>query len=350
MASGVRANPTCCTNEDCPVCELCGSTEELKICARCKEVWYCSKEHQKRHWKQHKKRCCVVQGAEVEGDPEGRVSSAVGGGLNGAHSQISVSDCDSARTNPNISNGSEHLEAIEGSATSHEMSDLDESVSKLQLDPGSEGVNGKSNMNTPKEHVRSDIRPKQSNAKSKGKKRSSRRQEPTMTEQKAVGSAEESKTKSLGDYVVKCLNDYGLCVVDNFLGEEICGKILDEVKTMQDKGIMCDGELVSKQTTVKKVRGDKIAWTEKGDPGREYLSVLIQKLDNLIMSCSQRFGRCVIGGRTKASIVMDMSNLNRLVPDRRSRIRGSVTNIIKPVLSGHYGLIQRRENQRQEEF
>ena len=308
MASGLRANPTCCTNEDCPACELCGSLENLKVCAKCKEAWYCSKEHQKSHWKQHKKQCSGTQRAEVEGDPGGRVSSEVGGGLNGTHSEISVSECDSARTKPNISNGSERLNAMEGRATSHETSclDFDEAISKLQLDPGPDGINDKNNANTAKEHVPSNIRPKQSNAKSKGKKRSGRRQEPTMTEQKAMASAEESKTKSLGDYVVKCLNDYGLCVVDNFLGEEICGKILDEVKSMQDKGLMCDGELVSKQATVKKVRGDKITWTEKGDPGREYLSVLIQKLDNLIMSCSQRFGRYVIGGRTKASIVMEM--------------------------------------------
>ena len=308
MASGLRADPACCTNEDCPACELCGSLEKLKVCARCKEAWYCSKEHQKSHWKQHKKQCNAAQRAEVEGDPGWRVSSEVGGDLNGAHSQISVSECDSARTKPNISNGSEHLKAMDGSETSHETSGLDfgEAISKLQLDTGPDGVNGKRNVSAAKEHVPSDTRPKQSNAKSKGKKRSGRRHGPTMTEQTAMAPAEENKTKSLGDYVVKCLNDYGLCVVDNFLGEEVCGKILDEVKGMQDKALMCDGELVSKQATVKKVRGDKIAWTEKGDPGREYLSVLVQKLDNLIMSCSKRFGRYVIGGRTKASIVMEM--------------------------------------------
>ena len=296
MASGLRANSACNENKDCPACELCGSLENLKVCAKCKEAWYCSKEHQKSHWKQHKKQCSVTKRAQLEQDPAGRVSDEVGGSLRQPHSQISVSECDSARTDANLTNGSGSEKSLAESFTN-----VQEAVGKLNLEPG---YVGEDNMNTSKENVPNDVRPKQNNAKSKGKsgkKRNGRRQEPSMMEQ---STEEENKTKSLGDYVVKCLNDYGLCVVDNFLGDEICGKILDEVKGMQDKGLMCDGELVNKHTTVKKVRGDKIAWTEKGDPGREFLSVLIQKLDNLIMSCSQRFGRYAIGGRTKVGIIM----------------------------------------------
>jgi hypothetical protein len=38
-------------------CAICGATEELKKCSRCKRVCYCSKEHQKSHWKIHKTDC-----------------------------------------------------------------------------------------------------------------------------------------------------------------------------------------------------------------------------------------------------------------------------------------------------
>ncbi|XP_043111767.1 egl nine homolog 1-like isoform X2 [Puntigrus tetrazona] len=38
-------------------CELCGKMENLLKCGRCRNSFYCSKEHQKQHWKKHKLTC-----------------------------------------------------------------------------------------------------------------------------------------------------------------------------------------------------------------------------------------------------------------------------------------------------
>ncbi|KAM6997789.1 egl nine homolog 1 [Tautogolabrus adspersus] len=38
-------------------CELCGKMENLLKCGRCRSSFYCSKEHQKQHWKKHKLIC-----------------------------------------------------------------------------------------------------------------------------------------------------------------------------------------------------------------------------------------------------------------------------------------------------
>uniref|UniRef100_A0A8K9UMQ2 MYND-type domain-containing protein n=1 Tax=Oncorhynchus mykiss TaxID=8022 RepID=A0A8K9UMQ2_ONCMY len=38
-------------------CELCGDMENLLKCGRCRNSFYCSKEHQKQHWKMHKVNC-----------------------------------------------------------------------------------------------------------------------------------------------------------------------------------------------------------------------------------------------------------------------------------------------------
>ncbi|XP_028324788.1 egl nine homolog 1 isoform X2 [Gouania willdenowi] len=38
-------------------CELCGKMENLLKCGRCRSSFYCSKDHQKQHWKKHKLSC-----------------------------------------------------------------------------------------------------------------------------------------------------------------------------------------------------------------------------------------------------------------------------------------------------
>ncbi|KAH6959925.1 hypothetical protein BKA56DRAFT_599820 [Ilyonectria sp. MPI-CAGE-AT-0026] len=43
-------------------CKVCGKTEGIKRCGRCKVVGYCGKEHQKADWKVHKKICIHKDG------------------------------------------------------------------------------------------------------------------------------------------------------------------------------------------------------------------------------------------------------------------------------------------------
>mmetsp|Transcript_17947 Transcript_17947/g.45489 ORF Transcript_17947/g.45489 Transcript_17947/m.45489 type:complete len:138 (+) Transcript_17947:720-1133(+) len=42
-------------------CAMCmAALASPKLCSRCKKAAYCSAEHQKQHWKEHKKSCSVV--------------------------------------------------------------------------------------------------------------------------------------------------------------------------------------------------------------------------------------------------------------------------------------------------
>ena len=40
-------------------CALCGQTGNYQCCGRCKAAHYCSKTHQKIHWKIHHRYCCM---------------------------------------------------------------------------------------------------------------------------------------------------------------------------------------------------------------------------------------------------------------------------------------------------
>ena len=39
------------------LCSVCGNAYRMKLCSGCGRVAYCSKEHQKQHWPEHKKEC-----------------------------------------------------------------------------------------------------------------------------------------------------------------------------------------------------------------------------------------------------------------------------------------------------
>ena len=43
-------------------CKVCGKTEAIKRCGRCRVVGYCGKEHQKADWEVHKKICVPKSG------------------------------------------------------------------------------------------------------------------------------------------------------------------------------------------------------------------------------------------------------------------------------------------------
>lgn len=54
VRSNVNVAYQFCSEKKCVVCK---SKKNLKYCAECKKVMYCSREHQKEHWKLHKKTC-----------------------------------------------------------------------------------------------------------------------------------------------------------------------------------------------------------------------------------------------------------------------------------------------------
>lgn len=38
-------------------CDICNSEKNLKLCSRCKTIYYCSQECQKKGWEKHKLQC-----------------------------------------------------------------------------------------------------------------------------------------------------------------------------------------------------------------------------------------------------------------------------------------------------
>jgi len=58
-------DPKCKEMRRCAVCDKC--LIRPKVCKRCRKVAYCSTEHQREHWNEHKKQCIKVKTSDTSG-------------------------------------------------------------------------------------------------------------------------------------------------------------------------------------------------------------------------------------------------------------------------------------------
>lgn len=109
--------------------------------------------------------------------------------------------------------------------------------------------------------------------------------------------------------LIRDMNEYGVCVLDNFLGQERGMKVLQEVTGMYSSGVFRDGQLVSNRgrKNLRHIRGDKITWIEGKEPGCSNIGYLINRVDAVITNCKRmknngKLGQYNIRERTRAMV------------------------------------------------
>lgn len=230
-------------DRDRQYCELCGKMENLLKCGRCRNSFYCSKEHQKQDWKKHKLICKEPDKAQLP------------------------------KQKPERAPSTEDVKAPEK---------YQEKKSPGQPDSAS--------------------LPKTTNTETAGGELGEDSSNNTATPNGQTGSPPQ---KLAMEYIVPCMNKHGICVVDNFLGVETGLGILDNVKALHKTGRFTDGQLVSqKSDSTKDIRGDKITWIEGMEAGCEKIRFLMSRMDDLIRHCNGKLGNYTINGRTKVSITV----------------------------------------------
>lgn len=106
-------------------------------------------------------------------------------------------------------------------------------------------------------------------------------------------------------FVVRDLEKYGICVVDNFLGRERAEALHSSVVSMYNSGVFVDGETVSSSLeTTRNIRGDKITWVDGTEKTSTNIAYLISTVDAVIMNSIRmkgngQLGQREISGRTK---------------------------------------------------
>ncbi|MGH0161765.1 UNVERIFIED_CONTAM: hypothetical protein FKN15_050632 [Acipenser sinensis] len=188
-------------NRDRQYCELCGKMENLLKCGRCRNSFYCSKEHQKQDWKKHKLVCKEAKKGQSLSQPF--VQPAVQPAEHEPH-QLCVAE-------------------KEGEPQKTPSEPECNSASQSADDPGP------FNLPADGERMRDFITPADGSGSMSDTKQ-------TRDGIKTNGQTKSRPQKFAMEYIVPCMNKHGICVVDNFLGEDRGLCILEEVKSLYDTG------------------------------------------------------------------------------------------------------------------
>ncbi|KAF5292818.1 hypothetical protein FQA39_LY13863 [Lamprigera yunnana] len=258
-------------------CTVCGAKENLLRCSRCKVTFYCSKLHQKSDWRKHKITCQKSEQSEKNF-------------LN------TVADLNNIRAI-----------TYEGSSENEILSADTESLSSLNLNFHEATATekalrcAKSAMPISGENI---VHPRKSNV----------RDFPEISLKSDcppfVHKTNEDVIEEMCRNVIRDMDAYGVCVIDNFLGEERGKAVLGEVIDMHTKGVFRDGQLVSstgRQGDLKTIRGDQIAWIDGREKSCKNIGHLINQVDIVIIRANKmanngKLGQYNINGRTKAMV------------------------------------------------
>lgn len=252
-------------------CVVCGNKDNLLRCARCKTTYYCSKDHQLQDWKKHKGICKKLKNSvSVENKYVHIVS------------------------NQTFSSSL----PTEGSSENEILSSLGE-----QLAPNN---NYKELSSTEKSLNTVNVAMPISRDNLVKHKEKSLKDFPEISLNPPHNLEDNEYIEEMCSNVIQDMGNYGLCVLDNFLGSERGKNVLAEVLTMEHQGVFRDGQLVSSKGNNEdsKIRSDQICWVHGKEPNCPNIGYLISKVDSVIMRANKmdkigQLGRYNINGRTK---------------------------------------------------
>ncbi|XP_055375184.1 egl nine homolog 1 [Condylostylus longicornis] len=232
-----------------PFCNVCKTTQSLLRCGKCKQIYYCSTDHQHLDWQNHKHLCRQITKQKKE-------------------NQIKP---------PHFSTQQSHQVSFKATDGDKLSSGSDKIVPEISSKNSSESV-----LNIRDEKYLS----------------------------LELNSTSERRYEELCRIIINDMNTYGLSVVDDFLGAEKGLQILNEVHKMYAAGVFKDGQLVSNSIAEEEkrtIRGDKITWVRGTESGCINIGYLINQIDAVVsrantMHENGQLGNYKIRERTKAMV------------------------------------------------
>ena len=109
------------------------------------------------------------------------------------------------------------------------------------------------------------------------------------------------KLHVLSKYIIENLRYKGYCVIDNFLGEIKAEKVLYDIESILQSGVMKDGQIAGSANKQNIIRGDKITWITEQEEQFPNTKLVINAVDRLVAYMRNGLYEYTICGRTPVS-------------------------------------------------
>ncbi|KAH8241205.1 hypothetical protein KR032_002114 [Drosophila birchii] len=293
---------------DTPRCSICGTQQQLLRCAKCKAVYYCSPAHQHLDWPTHRAECRLLarqKAAAAGNNNKSQQHHQQRQQLQQLQQAVAAANLDGSGAGANCSTAQMMTPAHQAQSWPAEVDNL----LNLLGQPGQAPAAATEAAQMPQHHQQQH----QQQHHHQGEKSSS--YQIGLADSSFMGSGSERRYEDLCRNIINDMNQYGLSVVDDFLGMETGLKILNEVRSMYNAGAFHDGQLVQNQTpdvpssAVRgdKIRGDKIKWVGGNEPGCSNVWYLTNQIDSVVYRVNTMKDNGILGNyhireRTRAMV------------------------------------------------
>ncbi|KAH8312196.1 hypothetical protein KR044_009767 [Drosophila immigrans] len=277
-------------------CAICGTPQQLLRCAKCKSVYYCSTAHQHLDWPVHRNDCRLL--ARQKQNNNSNKIQQLQQAVAATTLDVSVANCSTAQM---------MTPAAQAQSWPNELDELLNYFGQPAMDANAAQASsvGQQQQHQHQHHP--------NHHSHNGEKSSS--YQIGLTDASFMGSGSERRYEDLCRNIINDMNQYGLSVVDDFLGMEKGLKILNEVRSMYNAGAFHDGQVVNnmrtdgQSSTVRgdKIRGDKITWVGGNEPGCSNVWYLTNQIDSVVYRVNTMKDNGILGNyhireRTRAMV------------------------------------------------
>ena len=260
------------------ICALCPKTNNLKLCSRCQQVFYCCREHQISDWKIHKLDCKLIARSPY------------------SNSNVAIPPC--------------NMYPIVNHNNTPKTYDVKPPVSYIDI-AGSNLINTYTDSLSSSDSL--DFLDTSSETDTSIPATSASRVSPTLPRDSDFDQRllkltpfpqppDPSDGQKVALFATEALLRDGYCVLDSVCGQQLSDNILAEVLSLERSGALQPGQLQvnSGKGVNRSIRSDRILWFAGENPRYPAIGKLIKRMDAIVGGLNYNLsGKHVIKGRTK---------------------------------------------------
>ncbi|XP_069118295.1 egl nine homolog 1-like isoform X2 [Argopecten irradians] len=291
-------------------CNVCGSSSSLKRCSRCKQVVYCSREHQLKDWSAHKLSCQVTLG---QNRPKSNMCEV-----------ITLSSCRHAQSTRSINDEigptnetPQHPWHQQHNVNEDETSSITNPNEKYNVETSRNVDNNTMCQGNKDVRIKTDKETRFALESNRTKHEDDILCEYTPFDKRPLierhfGKPKSKNIRNLAMFVMDNLNNNNFCVVDSLFEDHHLDRVLAEIKSLDAKSQLKTGKLAGGRTSDDnnqkelraEIRSDRMAWVDRNQEDIPQIGRAVERLDSIMTDLNSLFEDkdCFINSRTKVMV------------------------------------------------